>query len=353
MSSATIERRTDSITRGAAPARLPHGAFLDLAPARASVRERILQGLTGAEKEIPDGVLQTGRGGWLLNRLRRTESAYPDRPELAALKRFGPEISRVAGDRDCIVEYGSGPCAGASILLKHLTRVASYVPVDLSRVQLLRGARRLNALYPLVEILPVRADFTTCFALPVARRPAKRTLVYLSGATLGRLGASQAKAVLRGVAKLCGRRGRLLIGTPRHREPLRLARAFSDRAGLARALNFSVLDYLNRTLSADFHIADFQHDVRIDGSAGRVEMRLKSVVDQGTRIDGTPVCLAKGEAVRTQCAYAHDLEAVLSLAREAGLHMTDAWLDDRSDYGLLYLEPSSASSSATNSRTSA
>lgn len=352
MSSATIEPTTAQTKRIRCPTRAS-GALLDLAPARASLRERILQGLIRTEKEIPESVLRTGRGGCLLNRLRRAQWAYPDQPELAALKRFGPELSRVAGDRDRIVEYGSGPCDGASILLKHLARVASYVPVDLSRVQLLRAAQRLNARYPLLEILPVRADFTTCFALPVARRPAKRTLVYLSGATLGRLDASRARAVLQGVAKLCGRHGRLLIGTPRHREPLRLARAYRDRAGLARALNFSALDSLNRTLAADFHIDAFQHDVRIDRSAGRVEMRLKSVVDQWLRIDGIPVCLAKGEGVRTQCAYSHDLDAVLSLASEAGLRIAEAWLDDRSDYGLIYLSPASASRSATNCRTSA
>lgn len=352
MSSATIEPATALTKRGSRPTSAS-SALLDLAPARASLRERILQGLTGVEKEIPENILRTGRSGWLLNRLRRAQWAYPDRPEVAALKRFGPEISRLAGDRDRIVEYGSGPCEGASVLLKYLTRVASYVPVDLSRVQLLRAAQRLNARYPLLEILPVRADFTTCFALPVARRPAKRTLVYLSGATLGRLDASRARTVLQGVAKLCGRHGRLLLGTPRHRQPIRLVRAYSDRAGLARALNFSALDSLNRTLSADFHIDAFQHDVRIDGSTGRVEMRLKSVVDQWVKIDGTPVCLAKGEGVRTQCAYSHDLEAVLSLARDAGLRMSDAWLDDRSDYTLLYLAPDLASKSATNWRTSA
>lgn len=352
MSSATIEPRTAPTKRRNTATSVRTSKFLDLAPARANLRERILQGLTNPEKEIPESVLRTGRGGSLMNRLRRSESAYPDRPELAALKRFGPDISRVASDRDRIVEYGSGPCEGASILLEHLTRVASYVPVDLSRVQLLRGARRLNARYPLLEVLPVRADFTTCFALPVARRVAKRTLVYLSGATLGRLDASRVGAVLQGVAKLCGRHGRLLIGTPRHRDPLRLAGAYRDRPGLARALNFSALDSLNRTLSADFHIDDFQHDVRIDGAAGRVEMRLKSVVDQWMRIDGTPVCLMKGEAVRTQCAYPHDLDVVLSLARQAGLRMTDAWVDERSDYALLYLAPVSASRSATNWRTS-
>jgi L-histidine Nalpha-methyltransferase len=351
MSSATIERS------GAGPSgagRVNCGATcLDLAPARASVRERILDGLSRGEKELPDSVLRMGRGGRLFNRLRRAACAYPDRPELAVLERFGGEIARVAGDRDRIVEYGSGPCGGASVLLEYLTHVASYVPVDLSRVQLLRCARRLNARYPLVEVLPVRADFTTCFALPVSRRPAKRTLVYLSGATLGRLDAQRLKAVLAGVARLCGRHGRLLIGAARSVNLAKVAGTYRDGEGLARALNFSALDYLNRTLAADFQAERFQHDVYIHGARRRVEMRLMSRAHQWVTVDGTRVRLAEGEPVRTQCIYPHDRRAVLSLAGEAGLRIAEAWLDDDSNYGLLYLAPASPSSSATNWRTSA
>ncbi|UCD53885.1 MAG: L-histidine N(alpha)-methyltransferase, partial [Dehalococcoidia bacterium] len=74
------------------------------------------------------------------------------------------------GPRVLLIEFGSGSCTKTRILLDHLPDLAAYVPIDISREQLLCVAEELTSDYPALEILPVCADYTSRFELPAPKQ---------------------------------------------------------------------------------------------------------------------------------------------------------------------------------------
>lgn len=306
----------------------PAAPLYNLGPSTASLRERIIRGLRQSEKELPACLFYDARGVRLFEQLCQAPEYYFDRTERAVLRRHGAEIGDCAGARCLLVEYGSGPCRTTQVLLAHLPRTAAFVPVDRSMAQLKRGLRRLARRAPDLAVLPIRADFTARFALPRPERRPSRTVVYVAAATLATLAPAQAADVLRGIARLCGRRGGLLIGVDLNRDPARLARAFDDRQGLARSLNLNVLAHVNRRFTGNFQPRRFLHYAFYNEARRRVEWHLLSQADQRVKVGGARFALGRGESIRTECFYQYDLPELRRLAESAGMRAGQCWHDD-------------------------
>ena len=320
----------------------PAVALYNLGPSAASLRERIVKGLRQPTKELPACLLYDARGARLFEQLCRSPDYYIDRAERALLRRYGAEIGRCVPARSLLVEYGSGSCRTTQALLRHLSRPAAYVPVDRSLAQLKRGLRRLTERFADLPVTPVRADFTARFALPVPERRYTRTIIYLAAGTLGTLAPSQAIDVLRGIARLCGRRGGVLIGIDLNPDPRRLARAFDDRQGLTKALNLNVLSHANRRFAGNFQPRRFLHYSFYNEARRRVELHLLSQADQLVAIGGARVGVRRGESIRTECSYQYGLRELQRLAGAAGLCAEQCWLDDEGACGMQFLSTRAA-----------
>ncbi len=297
-----------------------------------------MRGLRQPLKELPPCLMYDARGARISETLCRSTDYDFDRVERTFLRRHGAEIGRCVPARSLLVEYGSGPCRTTQVLLRHLPPPAAYLPVDWSMAQLKRGVRRLSQRAPDLTVIPVRADFTARFALPMPQRRHARTMVYLAAATLAALEPSQAIAVLRGIARLCGRRGGVLVGIDLNRDAARLERAFNDRSGLAKALNLNALSHANRRFAGNFQRRRFLHYAFYNEALRRIELHLLSQVDQVVAIGGSRIRVRKGEGIRTACAYQHSLRDVQRFADAAGLQVEQSWLDEDGPFAMLLLK---------------
>lgn len=314
----------------------PTVSLYNLGPSTASLRERIVRGLRQSVKELPSCLMYDARGARLFEELCRSPNYSFDRTERAFLRRYGAEIGRCVPARSLLVEYGSGPCRTTQVLLRHLPQPAAYLPVDWSMAQLKRGVRRLLHRVPDLMVIPVRADFTARFALPMPQRRHARTIVYLAAATLAALEPSQAIAMLRGIARLCGRRGGVLVGINLNHDAARLERAYNDRKGLTRSLNLNILSHANRRFAGNFQPRRFLHYSFYSESERRVELHLLSQVDQTVAIGGARVVVRKGEAIRTDTMYQYHLGDLRRFAEAAGLQLKHSWLDDEGPFAMQF-----------------
>lgn len=315
----------------------PVARLYNFGPTTARLREQIVRGLRQSTKKLPACLLFDARGARLYERLCRSPDYYFDRAERALLRRHGAEIGRCFASRSLVVEYGSGACRTSQALLRHLSRPAAFVPVDRSMAQLKRGLRRLERQFPQLPLLPVRADFTGRFALPTPERRSAGTVIYLAGATLGTLAPSQAAEVLRGMARLCGRRGGVLVGIDLNPDPRRLERAIDDRQGLTKALNLNVLSHANRRFAGNFQPRRFWHYSFYNEPERRVELHLLSQADQLVTVGGARIGFRKGESVRTECFHRYDLRQFQRLAASAGLRAEQFWRNDDESLALQLL----------------
>src|SRR5690606_37699885 len=123
--------------------------------------------------------------------------------------------------------------------LDHLEDLQAYVPIDISREQLVKTALKLDKRYPNVEVLPVCADYTADFDLPEGESHARRTIVFFPGSTIGNFMRADAIRFLMKCRQLCDDDGALIIGIGLQTNRDVLERAYNDSEGVTAAFNLN------------------------------------------------------------------------------------------------------------------
>ena len=157
-------------------------------------------------------------------------------------------------------------------------------PIDISCDFLAASAERLGRRFPNVEILPVCADYTGDYAIPVTTKSPRHRVVYFPGSTIGNFHHVAAGEFLHHIAELVGSGGGLLIGVDLRKDRKLLESAYNDARGLTAEFNLNLLARINRELDADFNLEAFRHRAIYNSAAGRIEMYLVARVAQTVRV---------------------------------------------------------------------
>ena len=121
------------------------------------------------------------------------------------------------------------------------------MPLDISEEHLLKTADKLRTAYPHIEILPMVADFTQPFELPVST---KRRRMRPSIFPVRRSATSRPTkcGIARDDPRVLGRHGGLLIGIDLQKDPTIIEAAYNDDAQVTDTFNLNVLHRVNRDL---------------------------------------------------------------------------------------------------------
>jgi dimethylhistidine N-methyltransferase len=239
-----------------------------------------------------------------------------------------------------LVEFGSGSSLKTRLLLDRLPNLAAYVPVDISRSHLMNAAQAISASYPDLEVMPVCADFTQPFAVPSPRRPAKRTVIFFPGSTIGNFDPPAALDLLQVMRRVAGPLGGLIVGTDLIKDPGVLVRAYDDAAGVTAAFNLNVLRRFNEEMGATFDLKQFRHRATWNAEASRIEMHLVSRRRQSATLAGEPIQFEAGEHIVTEHCHKYTVAGFAAQAALARWQATAHWLDDRGYFSVNYLEAS-------------
>lgn len=301
------------------------------------MKAEVLEGLRRLQKALPSKLFYDARGSRLFDEITRLEEYYPTRTEVAIMEQYAGEMAASLGENCLLVELGSGSSTKAKLLLDEAPHLAAYVPVDISGAYLVESVARLQAEYPHLTILPVGADYTKPFTLPLDVVRPSRIVVYFPGSTIGNFTLEEAERFLIGIAEVCGPGGGLLIGVDLQKDPAVLEAAYNDSKGVTAAFNLNVLRRINRELGADFELSRFRHLAVYNEGAGRIEMYLESLDDQTVRVAGSTISFRKGEKIVTEYSYKYTLPQFARLAAGAGFAVQKVWLDERQFFSVQYL----------------
>ena len=310
--------------------------MLDFEPATATFLDDVVSGLSRAKKHLPCKYFYDGRGSTLFEQICDLEEYYLARSESAIMRRFAPEMAAQIGPGVMLIEYGSGASLKTRFLLDHLDDPVAYVPVDISRRHLLQSARALAAIYGHIQVLPVCADFTQGFDLPIADRVPTHKAVYFPGSTIGNFRPQEAISLLRNIAQFCRTGGGLLIGIDLKKDRETIEAAYNDQQGVTAEFNLNLLHRINRELGADFQLDQFDHCARYDSDHGRIEMRLVSNQDQVVSVNGHVFEFAEGEAISTEYSHKYTIEEFSSIAGDVGLSLHRHWTDPQRNVAVLH-----------------
>ena len=314
----------------------PRFAFHDLAPGEENFRDAVLYGLGRACKAIPCKFFYDARGSVLFEEICRLPEYYPTRTEIAILEENSTDIADQMGPHCRVIEFGSGASHKVRILLQALDRPAAYVPVDISREHLRDAAISLAEDFPSVPVIAVCADYSRPFPMPPLPGAKGKRVGFFPGSTIGNFEPDAAVAFLDNYARILGPGGEMLIGVDLKKETEILDAAYNDRAGVTSTFNLNLLERANRELDGNLDLDRFEHVAFYNEAQGRVEIYIRSLADQETRVAGSRFRFAKDELIHTEYSYKYSVEEFRALAARAGFRPVDTWTDPAELFSVHY-----------------
>lgn len=313
----------------------PRYEFFDLKPALPDMTAEVLHGLSLPAKAIPPKYFYDAEGSKLFDVITDLPGYYLTRTETGILRDSGDLIASQVGTDACLVEYGSGSSVKSRLVIE-ACRPAAYVPVDISRDHLEQSARAIFDGYPALAVYPTCADYTTPFELPstVAALP---RLAFFPGSSIGNFEPSAANDFLRGVAKVVGPGGWLVLGVDTKKDREVFDRAYTDAGGITEQFNKNLLSNINNEVGANFDLHGFRHLAVYNEDAGRIEMYLVSERDQRVDVAGMEIAFAAGERLHTENSYKYAPGEFVALAERSGFECADILLDERAYFMVLLL----------------
>ncbi len=260
------------------------------------------------------------------------------RTERALLTQVAPAIAASATPGAALIEYGASDEAKAVTLLDAIPdRFGSYVPIDVAGGALQALRERMRSSHPALPVHTVTADFLQAFALPdeIAGQP---RLGFFPGSTIGNLDPAAARRFLADVRLTLGVGARFVVGADLRKDPALLLPAYDDPGGVTAAFNINMLARLNREADSRFDLASFDHRAIWNDDESRIEMHLVSRRAQTVSVAGSDIRFAAGESIHTENSYKHTVQALASLAKDAGWRLLDRWTDTAGLFSIQLLE---------------
>jgi L-histidine N-alpha-methyltransferase len=288
-------------------------------------RRDVIEGLRAAVRAIPSRWFYDRRGSELFEAITRLPQYYLTRTETALLEAHCPEVARIAGTGDAIVEFGSGSSTKTRILIR-CARPSSYVPIDISGDFLRAAAAQIAGEFPEVHVSPLEGDFMREIALPEAIAGTPK-LGFFPGSTIGNMVAATSVDLLRAMKATLGVGAWLLLGLDRAKEPEALLRAYDDPGGVTAAFNLNLLERINRELDGDIPLEAFRHKALWNSERSRIEMHLEAVRDVRFGVDGLRFAMKAGDTIHTENSHKYGERDARFMLHAGGWAVERLWSD--------------------------
>jgi len=100
--------------------------------------------------------------------------------------------------------------------------------------------------------------------------------------------------------------------------------------------NLNILSRINDELDADFYLKNFSHHAIYNEDEQRIEMYLKSLVNQSVIVSKSDLLLnlEKDELIHTEHSHKYKLSQINELLDSAGFEIKHTWLDENKHFSL-------------------
>jgi dimethylhistidine N-methyltransferase len=301
----------------------------------------VRSGLAKPQKELHSKYLYDELGSSLFEAITHLPEYGLTRADERLLRWHAGDIARLLPSPVAAIELGSGVGKKTRHLLEAMAgtlrltpaRVAlgraplRYYPIDVSADAL---ARCESDLSDLAEVHPLVQSYLDGMARATAeRQPGESFLVMFLGSTIGNFERKCALEFLRDLRRAMLPGDMLLVGADLVKETGRMLEAYDDPTGVTAAFNLNLLGRMNRELGADFRLRDFEHQARWNERERRIEMHLRSRLDQTAFIAeaGLSVSFHAGETIWTESSHKFRLPELDELAELAGFGIAGQWVD--------------------------
>jgi len=281
------------------------------------------------QKELPSKYLYDELGTALFEAITHLPEYGLTRADTRLLTAHAGDIAEVFnGAISVVAEFGSGTGQKSRIILEALVEQACYYHIDISADALTACQRELA---DVADVHPVSAAYLEGLALVTTRRRKHKPLLLLFlGSTIGNFDRHCASEFLAEVRDRLQPGDGFLLGADLVKPIGQLLAAYDDPAGVTAAFDRNLLGRINRELGANFDLRSFAHEALYDQREQRIEMHLRSTVQQEVLIPAAActVQFRKGETIWTESSHKFERAELADMAAGAGFRVCATWIDE-------------------------
>ena len=292
--------------------------------------EEISSSLSRDSKFINPKFFYDKKGSDLFEKICSLPEYYPTRTEISILKKLQAELPPFLDDTFQLVELGSGASVKTRLILDIFTKLQSkteYFPIDISEI-LTESSEQLLKDYDGLHITGIIDTYEGGLEF-LKNYDAKKNLILFLGSSFGNFTPTEGRKFLQTIHSTMKPGDLFLIGLDLVKEKQILESAYDDSQGITAKFNLNVLSRINDELDADFNLNDFSHHSVYNVKDQRIEMYLKSLINQSVVVSKSNLLLnlAKDELIHTEHSHKYRLDQIHNLLGGVGFEIKHSWLD--------------------------
>jgi len=304
-----------------------------------SFADEIKSSLSSDEKFISPKFFYDIKGSELFEKICLLPEYYPTRTEVSILKQLQNDLSNYIDDSFRLVELGSGTSTKTRLILDVFKKFQKieYFPIDISEI-LAESSEVLQSEYENLHITGIIDTYEGGLEF-LKNYDTKKNLIIFLGSSYGNFAPDDGVQFLKKINSTMKPGDLFLIGLDLVKDSSILESAYNDSAGVTATFNLNVLSRINDELDADFDLDTFTHYSVYNEKSQRIEMYLKSLVNQSIVISksGTTISLRKDELIHTEYSHKFKLSQINSLFEDAGFVVNHTWCDEKKHFSLTLL----------------
>ena len=299
--------------------------------------EEISSSLNRDSKFITPKFFYDKKGSDLFEKICTLPEYYPTRTEISILKNLQTELPSFIDDSFRLVELGSGASVKTRLLLDIFTKIqqtTEYFPIDISEI-LTESSEQLLQDYDNLRITGIIDTYEGGLEF-LKNYDCKNNLILFLGSSFGNFSPADGKIFLEKINSTMKSGDLFLIGLDLVKDSQILESAYDDAQGVTAEFNLNVLSRINDELDADFNLNNFSHYSTYNKEDQRIEMYLKSLVNQSVIISKSNLSLnlEKNELIHTEYSHKYTLEQIKTLLESTGFKTNHTWLDGNTHFSL-------------------
>lgn len=299
--------------------------------------DEIFSSLNRDSKFINPKFFYDKKGSDLFEKICDLPEYYPTRIEIEILKNLKSDLLKYLDDDFRLVELGSGSSIKTRLVLDILASIQNkieYFPIDISEI-LTESSEILQRDYPGLHITGIIDTYEGGLEF-IEKYDYKKNLILFLGSSFGNFTPNDGKNFLEKINSIMKREDLFLIGLDLTKDKKILEDAYDDSQGITAKFNLNVLSRINDELDADFSLNNFEHIAKYNEKDQRVEMYLKSLVNQSVIISKANISLKlkQNELIHTEYSHKYKISQIKNLMDTTNFEIKQIWLDSKKYYAL-------------------
>ncbi len=278
------------------------------------------------------------KGSDLFEQICSLPEYYPTRTEIQILKTLQLDLTKYLDDSFRLVELGSGSSNKTRLILDVFDKIQSkieYFPIDISEI-LTESSELLQREYDNLHITGIVDTYEGGLEF-IEKYDDKKNLIIFLGSSYGNFLPKEGNVFLKKINSIMKKEDLFLIGLDLVKDKEILENAYDDSMGITAKFNLNILSRINDELDADFNLKNFKHVAKYNDRDQRIEMYLKSTVNQSVVISKANLSLKlkEGELIHTEHSHKYTLPQIHELMNDVGFIINNIWSDKNNYYALV------------------